>query len=321
MRTSSDIPINHCLTKAVHPSCLKVSIVLGILLIFIFPAFAQIAALQSAPAKFPDVPPGFYAEEAIEIAVRSGVIVGRANGTFDGKANLSRYEAAIIIARLLSLQGANLSEIYGNIELLDRALGELRAELSSVNGQVAALQSTVNQKADRSEVDLLKKQVASLQYEMDNLKAQISNGALRGPAGPAGPQGPIGPAGPIGATGPIGPAGPVGPVGPAGPVGPVGPAGPVGPIGPAGPVGPTGPIGVVGPPGPPGSIGAMGPAGPAGAAGPIGVRGLAGPPGPPGPAGMNGNAGPPGPQGPAPRSGWPPRYCWARWQCRAARTH
>ncbi|MEZ4607899.1 MAG: S-layer homology domain-containing protein [Deinococcales bacterium] len=42
--------------------------------------------IQTAPSSFYDVPAGFYAEEAIRIAVSSGIIVGRTNGSFDGQA-------------------------------------------------------------------------------------------------------------------------------------------------------------------------------------------------------------------------------------------
>ncbi|MEZ4606973.1 MAG: S-layer homology domain-containing protein [Deinococcales bacterium] len=61
------------------------------------------------------MPPGFYATEAINLAVQSGIIVGRTDGTFDGRANLNRYEAAIIIARLLTKYQNDLQVIYKDV--------------------------------------------------------------------------------------------------------------------------------------------------------------------------------------------------------------
>ena len=76
---------------------------LGLLLVFsyTFSVHAQLNEIEGPPINYPDVPIGFYAAEAISIAVNAGIIIGREDGTFDGDAALNRYEAAIIAARLM----------------------------------------------------------------------------------------------------------------------------------------------------------------------------------------------------------------------------
>lgn len=66
-------------------------------------AAAQTAAPVSAPQvpALTDVPAGHWAKDAIDRLVSRGVILGYPDGTFRGTQNLTRYEAAIIIARLL----------------------------------------------------------------------------------------------------------------------------------------------------------------------------------------------------------------------------
>ncbi len=195
---------------------------------------AQIAAQNPAPPRFPDVPIGFYAEEAISIAVRSGIIVGRTDGTFDGTANLTRYEAAIIIARLLTLFGNDLEAVFDDIETLQNAVEELQGLYIDLNVEVDALRDILDGKADQAALDAARSEVANLRAEVEALRgrlAELSEADLQGPPGPPGPPGPAG------SPGPQGPAGPQGPQGPAGPEGPQGPAGPQGPPGPQGPGG------------------------------------------------------------------------------------
>ncbi len=203
-------------------------------------------ALQDAPIRFPDVPPGFYAEEAIDMAVRAGIIVGRTDGNFDGRENLTRYESAIIIARLLTLYNNDIAAIYGDLGSLRQALSELDQQYSDLNIETDGLRAVLDNKAGYGDIEALRQRINELSGEIQALHSQLASGELSGPPGPPGPPGPTGPAGPAGPTGPAGSTGPIGPAGPAGPIGPAGPAGPAGPIG---DVGPAGPRGDAGPPG------------------------------------------------------------------------
>ncbi len=199
---------------------------------------AQTAVLSSVSASFPDVPAGSYLEEAIGAAVSAGIIVGRPNGTFDGESNVNRYDAAEIVARLLTLQKDNVNAIYNDITILDNQLGELFSNLQGLDTKVSNLQTLAADKVSASELEALQQQVIALSNQLTTVYASIEQSELRGPPGPRGPAGPPGLDGASGPRGPAGPKGPSGPVGGQGPRGPRGPAGPRGPVGPQGPAGP-----------------------------------------------------------------------------------
>lgn len=191
-------------------------------------AQTPVGALNPAPVRFPDVPAGFYAEEAINIAVQSGIIVGRTDGTFDGTANLSRYEAAIIIARMLTYFENGLSAVYDDLDLLRAAVEELQALYTELNISMADMIEVINSKADQAQVDALQAEVNDLRQQIQSLQAEIDGiDVVEGPPGPPGPPGPAGPPGVDGAPGPAGPQGPPGPEGEPGPPGPQGPPGEV----------------------------------------------------------------------------------------------
>ncbi len=172
-----------------------------------------IGAVQSAPAEFPDVPEGHWASDAIDLAVASGIIVGFPDGTYRGSQNLTRYEEAVIIARMINLFEGRLAAVFGSLEPMFNAVAELQGAFDSLNVDVDNLRQALDNKADRSELEALREQVASLTAELESMRAQMDAGGMQGPAGPQGPEGPAGPQGP---EGPAGPQGPVGPQGPAG---------------------------------------------------------------------------------------------------------
>jgi hypothetical protein len=115
------------------------------------------------------------------------------------------------------------------------------------------------------------------------LSEVVTNLALQGTPGPAGPSGgtgPTGSTGPTGATGSTGPTGATGSTGPTGATGQQGTTGPTGTSGPTGSTGSTGPQGTTGPTGPFGPTGSSGPTGATGSTGPTGPTGPSGPLGP-----------------------------------------
>ncbi len=205
--------------KRIFSTLLALLMVSGVL------AQQPIGAIQPAPANFPDVPAGHWAEDAIDLAVAAGIIVGFPDGTYRGNQNLTRYEQAVIIARMVSLFEGRLADVFGQVEPMLQAVDELRNELGALGVNVEDLRAAIDSKADRSEVEALREQVAALTAELEAMRADMEAGMMQGPAGPQGPEGPAGPQGPEGPEGPAGPQGPAGPAGPAGPSGEPGPAG------------------------------------------------------------------------------------------------
>lgn len=107
------------------------------------PAAAQVPTLT-------DVPAGHWAKDAIDRLVARGVLLGYPDGTFRGTQNLTRYEAAIIIARLLNQmgngQGAGLDAETATS--LQNAVQELSADLAALGVRVNDLEQNAVSKED-----------------------------------------------------------------------------------------------------------------------------------------------------------------------------
>ncbi len=285
---------------------------------------AQVSLCQAGPSFYPDVATNHWANGSVSRMSQLGVIVGYPDGLYHGEDFINRYQASLMLQRLVDCYIGQLGMGSGSGATGPQGpagatgpqgpagatgpqgpagpMGPAGPAGSGGGGNTAALAS----------------QLASLQAQVTALESRIAgmSGGVAGPAGPMGPAGPQGPAGPMGPAGPAGSgggatvvAGPPGPAGPAGPMGPAGPkgdtgaqgaAGPAGPQGAPGlrgPIGPVGPAGAQGPAGSQGPVGRPGPQGPAGANGQDGARGAAGPAGPPGARGAAGPAGPAGAAG------------------------
>lgn len=196
------------------------------LIVILLAALALTGA--NAQQSFPDIPSGHWAGDAVSRIAQLGIVTGFPDGTFRGNESFTRYQAALVISRLLDVIDQNIQASKAltdqDIAALRSAIAELQSQLDGLGARVDALEQN---KADRSEVQALQDQVAALQAQVENLQAQVDAGGLQGPPGPAGPEGPAGPPGPEGPAGPAGPAGPQGPAGPEGPAGPAGAAGTV----------------------------------------------------------------------------------------------
>ncbi|RTH32075.1 S-layer protein [Thermus scotoductus] len=123
-------------------------------------------------AQFSDVPAGHWAKEAVEALAAKGLILGFPDGTFRGNENLTRYQAALIIYRLLQqieeeLKAQGTSPTMEamapeDLEALKNAVQELAAELAALGVRVSALEDSAATKED----------IARLEAMIQELKAQ-----------------------------------------------------------------------------------------------------------------------------------------------------
>jgi hypothetical protein len=123
-------------------------------------------------AQFSDVPAGHWAKEAVEALAAKGIIVGFPDGTYRGNENLTRYQAALIIYRLLQqieeeLKAKGTSPTMEamspeDLEALKNAIQELAAELAALGVRVSALEDSAATKDD----------IARLEAMLQELKAQ-----------------------------------------------------------------------------------------------------------------------------------------------------
>ena len=98
-----------------------------------------------AQNSFPDVPSDSYAADAVAQLVELGIVNGFPDGTFRGNDPFTRYQAALVVSRLLDVIEENsaaagaLSE--EDLATVNNAVAELSNELTALNDRVAALES------------------------------------------------------------------------------------------------------------------------------------------------------------------------------------
>ncbi|WP_457637693.1 S-layer homology domain-containing protein [Oceanithermus sp.] len=120
-----------------------------------------VLSMSFASAQFSDVPAGHWAKEAVEALAAQGIILGFPDGTFRGNENLTRYQAAMIIYRLLQkLQPNQVAQMdQETLTALRNAVQELAAELASLGVRVSALEDNA---ATKDDVARLEKMIADL---------------------------------------------------------------------------------------------------------------------------------------------------------------
>ncbi|MGX9685733.1 S-layer homology domain-containing protein [Deinococcus wulumuqiensis] len=151
-------------------------------------AAAQTAAPVSAPQvpALTDVPAGHWAKDAIDRLVSRGIILGYPDGTFRGTQNLTRYEAAIIIARLLDQMRDGETPAGMTAEdmtALQNAIQELAADLAALGVRVSDLEANAVSKDDFARLEARIEEVAAaggeqgasedIQGQIDELTARV----------------------------------------------------------------------------------------------------------------------------------------------------
>ncbi len=143
-------------------------------------------------AQFSDVPAGHWAKEAVEALAAKGLVIGFPDGTFRGNETLTRYQAALIIYRLLQQIEAELKAkgesptmkalSEEDLQALKNAVQELAAELAALGVRVSALEDSAATKEDIARLEALIEELkkpmgepgmdqAALQDLMDRVEA------------------------------------------------------------------------------------------------------------------------------------------------------
>jgi len=141
-------------------------------LVALLAGLLTVLSLGFGLAQFSDVPAGHWAKEAVEALAARGILIGFPDGTFRGNEPLTRYQAALIIYRLLQQieeelkakgEAPTLEALSPeDLEALRNAIQELAAELAALGVRVSALEDSAATKDD----------IARLEALIEELKAQ-----------------------------------------------------------------------------------------------------------------------------------------------------
>ncbi len=139
-----------------------------------------VASAQTAPQAptLTDVPAGHWAKDAIDLLIEKGIILGYPDGTYRGSQNLTRYEAAVIIARLLDqMKSSSTTTTTGmdqeTVDALNNAIQELSADLAALGVRVSDIEEN---SVSKEEFTQLQDQVASLIEAMNTDAGPIDDG-------------------------------------------------------------------------------------------------------------------------------------------------
>ncbi len=128
------------------------------------------AGIASA-ATFSDVPASHWAYQAVSEMSEKGIIQGFPNGTFKGNQNVSRYQLAMITARMLAnLEQNGIGSIAKtDLQTLEKLTVEFADELALLGVKVTALED---------DMQVVKEDVAGLKKDVSGIKDAMKNGGL-----------------------------------------------------------------------------------------------------------------------------------------------
>jgi hypothetical protein len=123
---------------------------------------AAIAFTGAQAQAFPDIPANHWAGEAVQRIADLGIVIGFPDGTYRGNEGFTRYQAALVISRLLDVIRADMDAMKAltdaDIASLRNALQELASDvaaqdvrLSAVEGAVASISDDVASNTARIE--------------------------------------------------------------------------------------------------------------------------------------------------------------------------
>lgn len=172
-------------------------------------ALLTAAGTVLAQPSFVDVPEGHWAGEAVERIAELGIVVGHPDGSYLGDDAFTRYQAALVVRRLLDVIDRNVGAAAAfadeGIAALRVAMARHEGELDDLEARVAALEGAEAGETGAVRVAELERRVEALDAEIARLSEALAE--VRPTPGRAGPQGPERASGPQGAEGPRGPAG------------------------------------------------------------------------------------------------------------------
>ena len=129
------------------------------------------SAVSTYAAAFNDIPASHWAYEAVNQMAEKGIIQGFPDGTFKGKQNVTRYQLAMITAKML----ANVEQ-YGtgsmaktDLQTLEKLTVEFADELALIGIKITNLEDDMKD---------VKEDVASLKKDVTSIKECMKNGSL-----------------------------------------------------------------------------------------------------------------------------------------------
>lgn len=124
-----------------------------------------------------DVPADHWARQAVALAMSKGWITGFPDNTFRGEQPLTRYQAALILTRVLT-GGALGNASTADLQVLSSGIASVQQEMALVLGRMDALATLVSEQQQQLQTTAAQQQtsgeqVAALRVQVDSLAATL----------------------------------------------------------------------------------------------------------------------------------------------------
>lgn len=131
---------------------------------------AVLASGAFAQSSFPDIPANHWAGDAVDRIADLGIVIGFPDGTFRGNEAFTRYQAALVVSRLLDVLNENLDAAMAltqaDIESLRNAVQEIGSDVAAQGVRLSSAESAIAGLSD---------EVAANTARLDELEARLSD--------------------------------------------------------------------------------------------------------------------------------------------------
>ena len=127
-----------------------------------------LGASESAPAEYTDVPDNHWAAPAVARLTELGILTGYPDGSFQGQQTASRYELAVVAARLLEISEDFMTALAQEPEVqaeLESAPSDT-ARLQIITNRLSELESALGESPSPTYVQSLEGRIAELESQL-----------------------------------------------------------------------------------------------------------------------------------------------------------
>ncbi|MDT3681281.1 MAG: S-layer homology domain-containing protein [Truepera sp.] len=137
---------------------------------------AVLASGAFAQSSFPDIPANHWAGDAVDRIADLGIVIGFPDGTFRGNEAFTRYQAALVVSRMLDVINDNVNSALAltqaDVDSLRNAVQELASDVAAQGVRLSAAESAIaglsdDVTANTSRLDDLEAALASMPSGMD----------------------------------------------------------------------------------------------------------------------------------------------------------
>ncbi len=132
---------------------------------------AVLASGALAQTSFPDIPANHWAGDAVERIADLGIVIGFPDGTYRGNEAFTRYQAALVVSRLLDVLNDNVNSALAltqaDVDSLRNAVQELASDVAAQGVRLSAAESAIAGLSDDA---------AATNARLDELAANLGTG-------------------------------------------------------------------------------------------------------------------------------------------------